>query len=85
MQLRFERQQGRRALRLVEHPRFRAAYDLLRLRVAAGDEAPEVESFWTRLENMDAEHRQAAVKPAKGRRRRRAPRRRRKPRAKAQD
>jgi poly(A) polymerase len=84
MQLRLQRQQGRRALRVVEHPRFRAAFDLLRLRVAAGDEEPEVEAFWTRLQGMDAEHRQAAVQPAKGRRRRRRPPRRRR-KAKAQD
>jgi poly(A) polymerase len=84
MQLRFQRQQGRRALRVVEHPRFRAAYDLLRLRVAAGDEDAEVEAFWTKLQGMDAEHRQAVVKPGKGRRRRRRPPRRRR-KAKAQD
>jgi poly(A) polymerase len=84
MQLRFQRQQGRRALRVVEHPRFRAAYDLLRLRVAAGDEEAEVEAFWTKLQGMDSEHRQAAVKPGKGRRRRRRPPRRRR-KAKAQD
>ena len=85
MQLRLERQQGRRALRVVEHPRFRAAYDLLRLRVAAGDEQPEVEEFWTRLQGMDAEHRQAVVQPGKGHRRRRRPPRRRRPKSKAQD
>ncbi|MGB5592024.1 MAG: polynucleotide adenylyltransferase PcnB, partial [Gammaproteobacteria bacterium] len=77
MQLRFQNQHGRRALRLLEHPRFRAAFDFLRLRVEAGDEDPEVFKFWERLESMDNEHRQAAVKPKRGERgRRRRPRRR---------
>lgn len=77
MQLRFRNQHGRRALRLLEHPRFRAAYDFLRLRAAAGDESPEVFEFWERLESMDSEHRKAAVKPKHGERgRRRRPRRR---------
>ncbi|MGB5622077.1 MAG: polynucleotide adenylyltransferase PcnB [Gammaproteobacteria bacterium] len=80
MQLRLRNQHGRRALRLVEHPRFRAAFDFLRLRVAAGDEAPEVFEFWERLESMDPEHRKAAVAPKRGERgpRRRSRRRKKK-------
>ncbi len=37
LQTRFERRSGRRALRLLEHPRFRAAYDFLLLRAEAGE------------------------------------------------
>jgi len=83
MQLRFRRQQTRRALRILDHPRFRAAYDLLRLRVAVGEEDASVEAFWTNLQNANPDQRQAAVKdePGGGRRRRRSPRRRRKPKA----
>jgi poly(A) polymerase len=81
MQLRFQRQKGRRALRVLDHPRFRAGYDLLRLRVAAGDESPEVEQFWTELQGTDGEHRRSTVnQEQRPRRRRRRPnRRRRKP------
>ncbi|MGI9264747.1 MAG: polynucleotide adenylyltransferase PcnB, partial [Gammaproteobacteria bacterium] len=81
MQLRFRRQHGRRALRLVEHPRFRAAYDFLKLRTEAGDEDPATAKFWGELEGMDVEHRRTAVDPHKGRprKRRRKPRRRRSP------
>ena len=81
MQLRFRRQHGRRALRIVEHPRFRAAFDFLKLRAEAGDEDPATAKFWSELEGMDAEHRRSAVDPHKGRprKRRRKPRRRRKP------
>ena len=79
MQLRMRNHHGRRALRLVEHPRFRAGFDFLRLRVAAGDETPDVLEFWERLESMDPEHRRAAVAPKRGERGpRRRPRRRKK-------
>jgi len=79
MQLRMRSHHGRRALRLVEHPRFRAGFDFLRLRVAAGDETPDVLEFWERLESMDPEHRKAAVAPKRGERGpRRRPRRRKK-------
>lgn len=79
MQLRMRNHHGRRALRLVEHPRFRAGFDFLRLRVAAGDETPDVLEFWERLESMDPEHRKAAVAPKRGERGpRRRPRRRKK-------
>ena len=40
LQTRFERRSGRRALRLLEHPRFRAAYDFLLLRAEAGEVDP---------------------------------------------
>src|SRR5690606_6188951 len=42
LQPRFERRAGRRALRLLDHPRFRAAYDFLLLRAAAGEVDPEL-------------------------------------------
>ena len=90
MQLRFRRQQTKRALRILDHPRFRAAYDLLRLRVAVGEEDAAVETFWTDLQSADPAQREAAVKDKPGGRRPwparppvgpRSPRRRRKPKA----
>ncbi len=57
LQSRFERRSGRRALRLLEHPRFRAAYDFLLLRAAAGEADPELAAWWTRLQEMPAEAR----------------------------
>ncbi len=79
MQLRFTHQHGRRALRTMEHPSFRAAYDFLLLRVEAGDEPAETAEFWTKLQDMDSEHRRSAVQPKRGRtrKRRRPPRRKR--------
>jgi len=80
MQLRFRHQHGRRALRTLEHPSFRAAYDFLLLRVQAGDEPEETAEFWTRLQAMDTEHRRSAVQPKRGRaRKRRPPTRRKRP------
>jgi len=61
MQPRFERRSGRRALRLLEHPKFRAAYDFLLLRAAAGEVDPEVADWWTRLQEMPEEQRIAEV------------------------
>ncbi len=80
MQLRFRRQHGRRALRIVEHPRFRAALNFLGQRVVAGDEEQATLDFWKKLEGMDADHRRSAVDPHKGRprKRRRRPRRKQK-------
>ena len=90
LQTRFERRSGRRALRLLEHPRFRAAYDFLLLRAESGEADPELAQWWTDLQDASDEDRLAmvenrpvseqgdATKSAASRRRRR-PRRRRKP------
>ena len=84
MQPRFELRSGRRALRLLDHPRFRAAYDFLLLRAAAGEADPELADWWTQIQTLPAEERIARVEqrpagaatprtggPAKRRRRRR--------------
>ncbi len=73
LQPRFEQRQGRRPLRLLAHPRFRAAYDFLLLRGEAGEVAPELCDWWTRLQAERPEAR-AEMLPAPARRR---PRRRR--------
>jgi poly(A) polymerase len=82
LQSRFERRSGRRALRLLEHPKFRAAYDLLLLRAAAGEVDPEIAQWWTRLQELPEQERVAEVEsrpvePGEAPKRRR-PRRRRK-------
>lgn len=78
LQPRFERREGRRALRLLEHPRFRAAYDFLLLRVAAGDADPELGQWWTDIQAAPPEQRIAQVEtPGKSGRSARKPRRRR--------
>jgi poly(A) polymerase len=64
LQPRFERREGRRALRLLEHPRFRAAYDFLLLRVAAGDADPELGQWWTEIQTLSAEERVLKIEPS---------------------
>ncbi len=47
---------GKRALRLLSHPRFRAAYDLLVLRAQAGEAVSDLADWWTRFqERPDAQ------------------------------
>jgi poly(A) polymerase len=86
MQPRLEQRRGRRALRLLEHPRFRAGYDLLLLRAEFGLAPAPIAAWWTRIQEVDAEERGrmadeiAGVGPRAGSGagpRRRGPRRRR--------
>lgn len=76
MQGRLERPRGKRALQLLERPRFRAAYDFLLLRAEAGEEQlDELVDWWTRLQELDhSEQLQALNSLPKHRRRRRSPR-----------
>jgi poly(A) polymerase len=57
LQPRLEHPRGRRALRVLEHPRFRAAYDLLLLRAQHGLASSEMADWWTRLQEVSAEER----------------------------
>ena len=52
LQPRLEHPRGRRALRVLEHPRFRAAYDLLLLRAELGLASKETADWWTRLQEV---------------------------------
>jgi poly(A) polymerase len=57
LQPRLEHPRGRRALRALEHPRFRAGYDLLLLRAEFGLAPPEMAAWWTHLQEVPAEER----------------------------
>jgi poly(A) polymerase len=57
LQPRLEQPRGRRALRLLEQPRFRAAYDLLTLRAQFGLASAEIAAWWTRLQELSPEER----------------------------
>ena len=54
MQFRFPKRSGHRPYPLLEHPRFRAAYDFLALRALAGDESMELAQWWTSFQEVDA-------------------------------
>ena len=78
LQARFERRRGKAPYRLLEHPRFRAAYDFLLLRAEVGEEDAELAQWWTDFQTLNADERASMVPAAQkksGRRRR--PRRRR--------
>lgn len=53
LQYRFPKRLGGRAFNLLEHPRFRAAYDFLALRALAGDESMELAEWWTKFQEVD--------------------------------
>ena len=71
---------GKRALRLLDHPRFRAGYDFLLLRAESDADAAELAVWWTRLLGLDAEGRAQAIQPPAKPKKTKS-RRRRKPRA----
>ncbi|MHB1540097.1 MAG: polynucleotide adenylyltransferase PcnB [Steroidobacteraceae bacterium] len=52
LQPRLEHPRGRRALRLIGHPRFRAAYDLLLLRAQFGMASADIATWWTDLQRV---------------------------------
>ena len=76
LQPRFTGMKGRRAMNLLDHRRFRAAYDFMVLQseVGLGDEA--VAKFWTDVQTQTADERAASfqMQAAPGKKRR--PRRR---------
>ena len=55
LQPRLEHPTGRRALRLLTHPRFRAAYDLLLLRAELGLASPQMAQWWTQVQEVAPE------------------------------
>ena len=66
LQPRLEAPRGRRALRTLEHPRFRAAFDLLQLRAEFGMADKAIVDWWVRLQSADPEQR-ATMSEALGR------------------
>ena len=79
LQLRLEKKGGRRSLRVLSHPRFRAAYDFLLLRGEAGEVATELGEWWTEFQDMHPEQREQNVTQSQPRKRKRRRPRRNKP------
>jgi len=61
LQPRFEQRGGQRPYRLLEHPRFRAAYDFLLLRSESGEVDAELGEWWTRFQEVDDDERAAML------------------------
>ncbi len=66
-QLRLQRRQGRRAAELVDHRRFRAAYDFLLLREQAGEDTGGLGDWWTEFQELSPEQRLAEAGGGGGR------------------
>lgn len=81
MQPRFDINRGKRASKLLEHRRFRAAYDFMILRAKCGDFDAELAEFWTKVQdqNVDQRSKSFELDTKSQSTRRRRPRRRRKP------
>ena len=61
LQPRFNRRSGLKSLSLLQHPRFRAAYDFLLLRAQVGVADPELAKWWTDIQVLPQEERVALV------------------------
>jgi len=79
-QERLKRNGGKRAMTMLEHPRFRAAYDFLLLRAQSGEPVEELAQWWTSFQQSDEGQRGAMLRSGSAgkpkRRRRRPPRKR---------
>ena len=69
-QLRLQRRTGRKAAELIEHRRFRAAYDFLLLREQAGEETGDLGNWWTEVQELPMEQRLEKMASPKGNRKR---------------
>lgn len=75
LQPRFEQRAGKRPFGLLEHPRYRAAYDFLLLRCESGELPMEVGNWWTAFADASSEERLAMLLPdTEPKKRRRRPR-----------
>ncbi|MCY4144378.1 MAG: polynucleotide adenylyltransferase PcnB [Gammaproteobacteria bacterium] len=61
LQTQIERTRPKRVKQLLEHMRFRAAYDLLVLRASVGDADASMAQWWTDLQEMDEPQQDAAI------------------------
>jgi len=79
LQPRFERRNGKAPYRLIEQPRYRAAWDFLRLRAESGEIDVAIPEWWNRFAHASGTDREALMQgdpdgaPRKRRRRRRKP------------
>lgn len=71
LQLAFKRRTGGKPFKLLDHPRFRAAYDFLLLRAETGIADQALADWWTRFQFADEGERRRMVRPAAKSRRKR--------------
>ncbi|WP_371927962.1 polynucleotide adenylyltransferase PcnB [Methylomonas rivi] len=66
LQNKFSKTFGTRPYRLLEQPKFRAAYDFLQLRAETGGADPELVEWWTQFQLADEETQRKMTAPPKG-------------------
>jgi poly(A) polymerase len=79
LQLRLPNRHGKKAIKLLDHARFRAAYDFLLLREDCGDPTDNLGAWWTNYQDADSQKRKTmvmALSGPHGRKRKRPPRKR---------
>lgn len=62
LQHHFQQRRGNRPWRTLEHPRFRAAYDLLLLRAESGENIKELADWWTQFQAADHPTRESLLR-----------------------
>ncbi len=62
LQSRFEQRSPGKVYRLLNHPRFRAAYDFLVLRAETGGASEELAQWWTVFQEVDDKERETMLK-----------------------
>ena len=78
LQWKLPNRQGKKAYRLLEHPKFRAAYDFLLLREDAGERLDSLGQWWEQFQDADSDAQESMIdalksKSYKSRRRRAKP------------
>lgn len=58
LQNRFTKKSGKKSLRLLSHPKFRAAYDFMCLRVHSGEVSQEDCQWWTTIQSVSSKEQQ---------------------------
>jgi len=66
LQMRLPRRQGKRAYQIMEHPRFRAAYDFLLIREQSGEIEPGLGQWWTQFQAADERGREQMLSELSG-------------------
>ncbi len=78
LQSRLQKSRGKRALRVLGHPRFRAAYDFFCMRAQAGEDLGDGCEWWTKIQEVPPTEQLQMAETVKIARRRPARRRRKK-------
>ena len=77
LQPRFAHMRGKRAVNLLQHRRFRAAYDFMLLLAEVGQVEADVARFWTEVQTQSTQERAASFQIGSQPGKKRRPRRRR--------